>query len=123
MTAQDELSPRHAADRPLTAPGTAPSDDTLPGLCPLPSPAAPPTRAAAGAAAPSGPPPGSSIPAGALTQAGSLLLQTTLLPPLTVPDGAAHAAELEELSRRAAVYATRARGDGTRRAYRSAWQI
>jgi site-specific recombinase XerD len=39
-----------------------------------------------------------------------------------VPDGAAHAAELEELSRRAAVYATRARGDGTRRAYRSAWR-
>ena len=122
MTAQDELSPRHAADRPLTAPGTAPSDDTLPGLCPLPSPAAPPTREAAGPAAPSGPPPGSSIPAGSLTQAGSLILQTTLLGPLTVPDGAAHAAELEELSRRAAVYATRARGDGTRRAYRSAWR-
>jgi site-specific recombinase XerD len=39
-----------------------------------------------------------------------------------VPGGAAHAAELEELSRRAAVYATRARGDGTRRAYRSAWR-
>ncbi len=39
-----------------------------------------------------------------------------------MPDGAAHAAELEELSRRAAVYATRARGDGTRRAYRSAWR-
>jgi hypothetical protein len=39
-----------------------------------------------------------------------------------VPDGAARAAELEELSRRAAVYATRARGDGTRHAYRSAWR-
>jgi site-specific recombinase XerD len=51
-----------------------------------------------------------------------LILQTTLLGPLTVPDGAARAAELEELSRRAAVYATRARGDGTRRAYRSAWR-
>jgi site-specific recombinase XerD len=53
---------------------------------------------------------------------GSLILQTSLLGPLTVPDGAARAAELEELSRRAAVYATRARGDGTRRAYRSAWR-
>jgi site-specific recombinase XerD len=53
---------------------------------------------------------------------GSLTLHTTLLGPLTVPDGAAHATELEELSRRAAVYATRARGDGTRRAYRSAWR-
>jgi hypothetical protein len=42
--------------------------------------------------------------------------------PLAVPDGDARAAELEELSRRAAVYATRARGDGTRRAYRSAWR-
>lgn len=49
-------------------------------------------------------------------------LETTLLGPLTVPDGAARAAELEELSRRAAIYATRARGEGTRRAYRSAWQ-
>jgi hypothetical protein len=39
-----------------------------------------------------------------------------------VPNGAGRAAELEELSRRAAVYATRARGDGTRRAYRSAWR-
>ena len=47
---------------------------------------------------------------------------TTLLGPLTVRDGAARAAELEELSHRAAVYATRARGDGTRRAYRSAWR-
>ena len=53
---------------------------------------------------------------------GALILQTSLLGPLTVPDGAARAAELEELSRRAAVYATRARGDGTRRAYRSAWR-
>ena len=49
-------------------------------------------------------------------------MQTTLFGPLTVPDGAARAAELEDLARRAAVYATRARGDGTRRAYRSAWR-
>ena len=52
----------------------------------------------------------------------TVVLQTDLLGPLTVPDGADRAAELEDLSRRAAVYATRARGDGTRRAYRSAWR-
>ena len=52
----------------------------------------------------------------------TLTLQTTLFGPLAVPNGAARAAEIEELSRRAAVYATRARGDGTRRAYRAAWQ-
>ena len=53
---------------------------------------------------------------------GPLTLQTDLLGPLTLPDGAARAAELAELSRRAALYATRARGDGTRRAYRTAWR-
>jgi site-specific recombinase XerD len=52
----------------------------------------------------------------------ALTLQTALLGPLTVPAGADRAAEIEELSRRAAVYATRARGDGTRRAYRAAWR-
>src|SRR5690242_19149293 len=114
MTVQDEPGPRHAADQPLTASETAPSDDTLPGLGPLPAPAA--ASPPAPDATPSGASPGSPVPA------GSLILQTTLLGPLTVPDGAAHAAELEELSRRAAVYATRARGIGTRRAYRSAWR-
>ncbi len=49
------------------------------------------------------------------------LLGLGLLGPLRVPDGASRAAELEELSRRAAVYATRAKGDGTRRAYGAAW--
>jgi site-specific recombinase XerD len=53
---------------------------------------------------------------------GALILHTTLFGPLRVPDGAGRAAELEDLSRRAAVYATRARGEGTRRAYRSAWR-
>lgn len=53
---------------------------------------------------------------------GYVTLQTGLFGPLTVPDGAARADELEELSRRAALYATRARGDGTRRAYRTAWR-
>ena len=53
---------------------------------------------------------------------GPFILETALLGPLPVPDGAARAADLADLARRAAVYATRARGDGTRRAYRSAWQ-
>ena len=76
-----------------------------PGQGPLPSPL-PGTAAIADRPAPS----------------GSLTLETTLLGPLTVPDGAARAAEIEELSRRAAIYATRAKGDGTRRAYRAAWR-
>lgn len=49
------------------------------------------------------------------------ILQTSLLGALRVPAGLGDPGELEELSRRAALYATRARGDGTRRAYRSAW--
>ena len=50
-------------------------------------------------------------------------MHTDLLGTLRVPDGAARgAAELEALAARAAVYATRARGDGTRRVYRSAWR-
>src|SRR5207245_1505630 len=61
------------------------------------------------------PPPPAAPPGGARRP------DTTLLGPLLVPDGAGRAAELEALTARAAVYATRARGDGTRRAYRSAW--
>ena len=53
--------------------------------------------------------------------AGALRLSTTLLGDLLVPGGAARVEELQALSARAAVYATRARGEGTRRAYRSAW--
>lgn len=64
---------------------------------------------------------GSARPGAPARAAGPLTLETTLLGPLIVPDGAARAAEIEELSRRAAMYATRAKGDGTRRAYRSAW--
>lgn len=52
----------------------------------------------------------------------SVVLQTGLLGPLIVSDGFGDPGELEELSRRAALYATRARGDGTRRAYRTAWR-
>ena len=39
-----------------------------------------------------------------------------------MPGAAGHGAELETLSVRAAIYATRARGDGTRRVYRLAWR-
>jgi integrase len=62
------------------------------------------------------------IPPPAQTRPEALILETALLGPLTVPAGAAQAAEIAELSRRAAVYATRARGIGTRRAYRAAWR-
>jgi hypothetical protein len=47
------------------------------------------------------------------------VLPTTLLGPLVIPAGTARAAEVEALAARAALYATRARGDGTRRAYGS----
>ena len=53
--------------------------------------------------------------------AKTLLLHTRLLGDLRVQGDPEHAAELQSLSARAAVYATRARGEGTRRAYRSAW--
>lgn len=107
---------------------TDPPDLSPPGVLPL-------APARAGSAAPEGaqsPPsplpslpgvaPATPGPGGPPAPTGSWILQTTLLGPLTVPDGAARAAELEDLSRRAAVYATRARGDGTRRVYRSAWR-
>jgi len=70
---------------------------------------------AQGSPIPSPPPP----PSGGAE--GALRLDTGLLGPLLVPRGAARAAELEALSARAAAYATRARGPGTLRAYRSAW--
>ena len=55
---------------------------------------------------------------------GALTLHTDLLGDLAVPASAARGApaELEALAARAAVYATRARGAGTRRVYRSAWR-
>jgi site-specific recombinase XerD len=56
------------------------------------------------------------------TPDGAFRLDTSLLGPLLVPDGAVRAAELAALSARAAIYATRARGEGTLRAYRSAWR-
>ena len=54
---------------------------------------------------------------------GSRRLETSLLGPLMVPAGTISAEDLADLSRRAAVYATRARGEGTRRAYRAAWSV
>jgi len=51
-----------------------------------------------------------------------LTLHTGLLGTLSVPGGAGRAAEIQALAAQAAVYATRARGEGTRRAYRSAWR-
>jgi integrase len=52
---------------------------------------------------------------------GTLVLHTSLLGELVIPGGAGRAAELADLAARATQYAVRARGDGTRRAYRSAW--
>ena len=43
---------------------------------------------------------------------GRHVLQTGLLGSLSLPDGLGDAGDLEALSRRAALYATRARGDG-----------
>ena len=112
----DPTDPRGTAlTGPETASLTGPPAGVTAGPSPLPSPAAPPFRAG-GIPDQAGPHPGP------LTPPGSLILQTSLLGPLSVPNGAGRAAELEDLSRRAALYATRAKGDGTRRAYRSAWR-
>jgi len=75
---------------PEAASSTAPATGPIPGSGPLPSPAAGDTAIADHAAAP-----------------GPFTLETTLLGPLTVPNGAARAVEIEELSRRA---------------YRAAWR-
>src|SRR5271165_3622183 len=106
MPDSSDLDPTDIRDPPSAPPGTASSNGGE-GPGPLPRPAD---------RVPDPPADGPSVPA------GSLVLQTSLLGPLTVPDGADRAAELDEPSRRAALYATRARGDGTRRAYRSAWR-
>jgi hypothetical protein len=101
------LPPPAVPDSPRIGPESACLADPAPGAGALSAPQADPPVSAA-----TDPPPA----------AGPHTLQTGLLGPLIVPDGTARAAELEELSRRAAVYATRAKGDGTRRAYRSAWR-
>ena len=56
-----------------------------------------------------------------MTEVRTFTLQTDLLGQLIVPADLPPD-ELGDLSRRAAVYATRAKGEGTRRAYRSAWR-
>ena len=108
MTDSPAPDPTGVPQRALAGPETVPLDGA-PRPSPLPSPIGTPT-----------PPVGAIEPPPA--DGGALTLQTTLFGPLSVPNGAARAAEIEELSRRAAVYATRARGDGTRRAYRAAWR-
>ena len=108
MSDSANLDPTDDGARALTGPATASPSDPPAGLDPLPAPAdpMPPAAGAADGAAPTGP----------------LTLETSLLGPLSVPDGAGRAGEIEDLSRRAARYATRAKGDGTRRAYRAAWR-
>lgn len=71
---------------------------------------------------PAAPPRPPALPLPPSAEAGTLILHTDLLGELHVPDAAGREAELRELSTRAALYATRARGDGTRRVYRSAWR-
>ena len=97
MADSDALSPTEPRSTALTGPESASAEAAAAAPAPLASPAE------------------------AATDDGPFTLETTLLGPLALPAGAASGPELDELSRRAALYATRARGDGTRRAYRSAW--
>ena len=101
MTDSPALDPAGVPPWPPARPETITQGAATPAPDPLPSPGATEPRPADGT---------------------TLILQTTLFGPLAVPNGAARAAELEDLSRRAAIYATRARGDGTRRVYRAAWR-
>jgi site-specific recombinase XerD len=105
MTDSLDLGPPRTDQVPSSEPETLPSAPPQVGQGPLPSPATTGRPIADRTAAPD-----------------PFTLETTLLGALTLPEGAARAAEIEELSRRAAMYATRARGIGTRRAYRSAWR-
>ncbi len=85
------------------------------GCEPVPAPEQDPSPAPDTAAAL--PAPGDAPPAGA-----SHVLRTDLVGDLVVPGRVAGAAELQDLATRAAEYASRARGEGTRRVYRSAWR-
>ena len=89
------------------------------------SPPAPPADGAPASAAHPPPLPAPGPPATVRTDpppSTPFTLETSLLGPLIIPGGAGRAEEIEALSHRAAVYATRAHGAGTRRAYRSAWR-
>ena len=55
--------------------------------------------------------------------ADGVAVETGVFGRLTVPVDPARAAEIRNLASQAAVWATRARGDGTLRAYRSAWKL
>ncbi|MFM2045249.1 MAG: hypothetical protein RLY86_3825 [Pseudomonadota bacterium] len=55
--------------------------------------------------------------------AGSVAVETGIFGRLDVPGDPARAAEIRELAAQAAAWATRARGEGTLRAYRSAWGL
>jgi len=70
--------------------------------------------------APADAPPSAKEDVGRVADPGRML-QTELLGDLMLPH-AASAAALADLARHAATYAARARGDGTRRVYRSAWR-
>src|ERR1700722_1694909 len=108
MSNSDDLDPADTHGAPLARPEAESPGGATPESAPLPSVARGPHPAAV-AGGPGAPP-------------RSLPLQTEMFGPLSVPAGAGRDAELEELSRRAAIYATRAKGDGTRRAYRAAWR-
>jgi len=127
MSDQPDLDPTEPAAPPLTRHETVPLVGPMAGPGPLPCPAVdpaiPPHAPAAADCQDQSDASRDAAPATtAATVPGALILQTSLLGPLTVPDAAGSGAELEDLFRRAAVYATRARGDGTRRTYRSAWR-
>ena len=78
---------------------------------------------ASGPAEPASRPPDVPTPSAVLTSTrGGRLLVTELLGPIEVPDGTGPGTDLQALSEQAARYASRARGAGTRRVYRSAWQ-
>jgi hypothetical protein len=72
--------------------------DAKPGVAPFPAP--------------------NSAPSGG----DALALHTDLLGNPQIPRGASRSAVLEALAARAALYATRARGEGTRCVYRTAWR-
>jgi hypothetical protein len=81
MTDSPALDPAGVGFLAPARPETVPRDAAAPAPGPLPSPGATEPRPADGT---------------------TLILQTTLFGPLAVPNGAARAAEIEELSRRAA---------------------
>ena len=111
-----------AAPEPAQPALTPPNSPAGPAPGPEP-PALPPS--AAGTATPLLAPPALPAPRQTATvepTAGPFTLETALLGPLSIPGGAARAEEIAALSHRAALYATRAHGAGTRRAYRSAWR-